>query len=262
MDRLISALPLLGVAIVHAPAEVPEIRPGVAAGYLSPKVLPDSLALLPPPPAAGSAAFQRDEEAARQAAQLRETARWKRASTDADLSFPAVGQVFACATQVRIDERGTPGLYRLLRRTMTDVGLSTYKAKNEYQRVRPFVAHGEPTCSPADEAFLRRDGSYPSGHSAVGWGWALILSEIDPDRADAILARGRDFGQSRIVCNAHWQSDVDAGRVVASAAVARLHADEAFRQDVEAAKQEVRAVRGQGRTPPAESCAAEAASLR
>ena len=33
------------------PAPVPEIRPGILAGYLKPEVLPNSLALIPPPPA-------------------------------------------------------------------------------------------------------------------------------------------------------------------------------------------------------------------
>ena len=47
------------------------------------------------------------------------------------------------------------------------------------------------------------DGSCPSGHTDIGWGWALILSEIAPDRTDAILERDRAFGESRVVCNVH-----------------------------------------------------------
>jgi hypothetical protein len=50
------------------PADVPEIRPGVLAGYLSPEALPNSLALLPPPPATGSAALALDEEISRKVA--------------------------------------------------------------------------------------------------------------------------------------------------------------------------------------------------
>src|SRR4029453_15143751 len=46
-----------------SPAPVPEIRPGLLAGYLG-KALPDSLALLPAPPAPGSAAFRNDEAVA------------------------------------------------------------------------------------------------------------------------------------------------------------------------------------------------------
>ena len=48
-------------ARLSQPAAVPEVRPGLLAGYLPPKALPNSLALIPPPPAAGSAALAYDE---------------------------------------------------------------------------------------------------------------------------------------------------------------------------------------------------------
>ena len=70
----------------------------------------------------------------------------------------------------------------------------------------------------------------------------MILSEIVPERTDAILARGHEFGQSRVVCNVHWQSDVDRGRVMGAAAVARLHADAGFLRDLKQAKREVAAI--------------------
>ena len=41
---------------------------------------------------------------------------------------------------MQISEQATPNLNMLLRRTLTDAGLATYKAKNHYQRTRPFVA--------------------------------------------------------------------------------------------------------------------------
>jgi acid phosphatase (class A) len=46
--------------------------------------------------------------------------------------------------------------------------------------------------------------------------------------------------KARLVCNAHWQSDVLAGRTVAAATVARLHADATFRSDVAMAREEAR----------------------
>ena len=143
-----------------------------------------------------------------------------------------------------VTEAETPHLYMVLRRTLADAGLSTYGAKNHYARARPFMGNNEPICTPDDEEGLRKDGSYPSGHTAIGWAWALILCEVVPERTDAILARGREFGQSRVVCNVHWQSDVDEGRIMAAAAVARLHADKGFRHDLEEAKREVAGVRG------------------
>jgi acid phosphatase (class A) len=242
------------------PAAVPEIRPGILAGYLQPEVLPNSLALLPPPPAEGSAAFDRDQEVSRKSLALRRTPRWLLATEDANLMFPKAAGTFSCALGAPITEEDTPHLYMLLRRTLADAGLSTYTAKNHYQRTRPFVVNKQPTCTPDEEEHLKKDGSYPSGHTALGWAWALILTEMAPDRANAILARGRAFGESRVVCNVHWHSDVVEGRFMGAAAVARLHADPVFRAELEAAKDEVAAVRSKGLKPSGD-CDAEAKAL-
>jgi len=118
----------------------------------------------------------------------------------------------------------------------------------------------QPTCSPDYEKSMMKDGSYPSGHSAAGWAWALILSEIFPGRANAILARGRAFGQSRVICNVHWQSDVVEGRSIGAATVARLHADPLFRSDLDAARTELEAARSKG-LKSVRDCKAEAEAL-
>ncbi len=265
--RLLPALMIVAILVGCAgheirnqSAAVPEVRPGILAGYLKSQALPNSQVLVPPPPAAGSAAFALDEDISRRSFTLRGTARWSLAVSDADLSFPNAAGTFSCALQAPITEEETPHLYLLLRRTLTDVGLSTYAAKNHYQRTRPFQVNKEPICTPAEEAHLRKDGSYPSGHTAIGWGWALVLSEISPEQTDAILLRGRAFGESRNVCNVHWHSDVIQGRLMAAATVARLHAEPAFRADLEAAKAELADVRGKG-LKPARDCSAEASAL-
>ena len=227
---------------------------------MSPDALPDSLALLPPPPAAGSAAFALDEEVARQSVPLRGDAALDASDARCRSDFPNAPAAFSCALDAPITEERTPKLYLLMHRTLTDVGLSTYGAKERYQRGRPFAANKEPICTPGEQAMLATDGSYPSGHTAIGWAWALILTEIAPERADAILARGLAYGESRNVCNVHWHSDVVEGRVMGAGTVARLHADAAFRADLEAAKSELAAVRAQG-AKPSRDCAAEAAAL-
>jgi hypothetical protein len=50
-------------------------------------------------------------------------------------------------------------------------------AKDKYQRTRPFVVNKQASCTP-QEAYLAKDGSYPSGQTSLGWTWALILSEV------------------------------------------------------------------------------------
>ncbi|MGV8960187.1 MAG: acid phosphatase [Stenotrophomonas sp.] len=240
-------------------SSVPEIRPGVAQGYLQAAQLPDSIALLPPPPAAGSAAFALDEQV-NLARTLRGTPRWQQAIADDNLQFPAAASIFACALGTDISEQAAPRLYGLLRRTRTDAAVVSDAAKHRYNRTRPFVLNGEPTCTPDKEAGLAENGSYPSGHTSIGWAWALILAELAPDRSDAILARGRSYGESRLVCNVHWHSDVLSGRFMGSAVVARLHADASFRSDMDAARAELAALRAGNPAPPA-NCATEAAAL-
>ncbi len=224
-------------------ADAPAAQSRLGKGYLEPAALPDSLALLPPPPAAGSAAEARDREAAGTAVAQRGTPRWQLATRDADLFSAGATGAFSCAAGVAIGPQTTPRLDALLRKTLPDLGLASYAAKTRYQRTRPFVVNGEANCTPEASAMLAKDGSYPSGHAAIGFGWGLILAELLPGRATQVNARGREFADSRRVCNVHWLSDVEAGQVVAAATVARLHAEPAFRKDMDAARKELRRAR-------------------
>lgn len=256
---LTSPSPALIPAAVPPPAPVPELRPGVPAGYLG-RALPDSLALLPPPPAKGSPGFARDQAVSRASQKLKGSPRYALASRDADLRFPQVADTFSCALGVPVSQQETPRLYLLLQRSLVDAGLATYAAKDHYKRTRPFVFYKEATCFPSDEAQLRTDGSYPSGHTAIGWAWALLLTELSPAQADALLARGRAFGENRLICNAHWQSDILQGRAVAAGAVASLHANADFTADMAAARAEINALRGNG--VQVQDCEAEATALK
>ncbi|MBY0463405.1 MAG: phosphatase PAP2 family protein [Burkholderiales bacterium] len=250
-----------GVPSVDIPASPPELRPGVLAGYLPRAALPDSLTLLPPPPAAGSPLQAADEAAYAATHVLKGSARWAMAQRDNNLAFPAAAGTFACTLGVPVSAESTPNLVTLLRRSYVDAGLATYAAKDHYRRKRPFDQHQAATCVPHEDAKLAKDGSYPSGHAALGWAWGLILAEMAPDRADALLARGHAFGQSRVVCGAHWQTDVDQGRVVGAAALARLRADPVYRAQFDQAKAELLAARQKGLAPAAD-CADEAVLLK
>lgn len=233
---------------------------GKLPGYLASSALPNSLALVPPVPEVDSPALLLDQAISRQSLLLRDSARWALAAADADLSLPHAAGTFSCALNAPIDASATPVLYRLLRRTMVDLGGTTAAAKKHYQRPRPFLWNQQPICTPQQLPNLAKDGSYPSGHSAAGWGWALILAELSPEHSDAIMQRGLSYGESRKICNVHWHSDVVQARNVAAVTVARLHAEPAFIADLAAAKAELIKVRSQG-LPPTRDCAAEAAAL-
>jgi acid phosphatase (class A) len=236
----------------------PEMASGRVPGYMAKSL--DSAALLPRPPAEGSAAQALDMQIDFADLALQGTDRWKLAGSDADLSFPHAADVFACSLNAPVTPSDTPRLYKMLQRVATDAGASTRAAKDRYRRPRPFMLNHAPTCFPAGDNALRTSGSYPSGHTAIGWAWALALSEASPDQSEAILARGRAFGDSRLICNVHWDSDVIEGLFMGAATVARLNAEPEFLADLEAARAELAAARAKG-LPPQSDCKFEAAAL-
>ena len=112
----------------------PQLKLGALQGYLDPKAIPDSLALIPPPPAPGSAAFALDVEVAQNTFALRDGPRFALAAADFELNVPHFIEVFSCALNTQITKENAPYLHNLLSRAFTDIGLSTYAAKNHYKR--------------------------------------------------------------------------------------------------------------------------------
>ena len=226
-----------------------------AQRYLAGGAIPDSAAILPPPPAANSEALARDVALRSTALGLRGTPRYALAVADADRSETSTVNAFQCAFGTAISPKVAPALSRLLAKVRLDVRASAYKAKGYYNRPRPWVAaHGQ-VCR-SSEALVRSDGSYPSARGAVGWAYALVLSEVNPSRRDALLRRGREFGESRVVCDAEWQSDVEAGYILATAAVSRMQQSQLFLTDLAAARKELSEMLRSGQRAPLD-CALE-----
>lgn len=215
------------------------------AGYLTSGMNLDGAAIVGPPPTPDSPRGKADQAIFDQTRKLAGTPAWDKAIADADLSGAHGFKSFSCAAGVAIGPDATPTLAKLLLR-MTDDAATLYQpAKAVFQRARPPVGNTKPICVPR-EKWIETDGSYPSGHGLIGWSWALVISEVAPEHASAVLARGREFGDSRIVCGVHYQSDIEAGRYLGSAMVSRLHQDPAFMSDLATARAEVAASRATG----------------
>lgn len=210
---------------------------GEMDGYLGDD-LPNPLIILPPPPDEGSTAWELDHKLSIAYLQMDE-ARKELARRDAILRFPFAADAFNHALNGIIHHETTPALYTILARTRLDGGSSTGSAKRYYRRPRPFMVNHFPTLTPWEEDVLREDGSYPSGHTAIGWIWALILTDLFPSRSTEILERGLQFGISRNVCNVHWHSDVVAGRKCGGAVFKRLQQCPEFLRDLTAARKEL-----------------------
>jgi acid phosphatase (class A) len=224
---------------------------GALRGYLARENYPDGVAILGPPPAPDSPQGLADRATFEQTRALADTPRWAQAVRDNDLSGPSAFKSLACAAGLTITPQAMPRTTTLLLRTGIDGSLVAAVPKKRFFRARPLIGNDAKICI-AREAWLNTNGSYPSGHSMMGWSWALVLAELVPDHADAVLARGRDFGESRVVCGVHFESDVAAGRTLGSAMVSKLHADKAFLADLAAARREVARFRASRAAPDCE----------
>lgn len=260
----------LGTALAQAPAPSPapaagqETFPGrppphdafgKVKGYLGERPAPDASQFLSGPPPAGSQQQLSDEAIFQTTRPLAHAPRGRLAAADADLKLPGASHAFDCAAGVRLE--ASPTLMRMMVRVEADAGRVYNKGKEAWRRPRPFVgreATVETCVAPAD----RPGGySYPSGHSTLGWAWALVLSELEPDRASEILDRGRTFGESRIVCGVHYDSDVQAGRLSGSALFAALSGDREFQADLARVRKELAKARASHALPSPSQCQAE-----
>ncbi len=205
-----------------------------ATAYFSTDEMPNAVNYLPAPPDTVSAQFAYDMSRYFWGKSVRNTPRGQMAVADADCSTSHLLEIYSEYMGITLSKTTTPAIYTMMKNALETGGKGVTRCKKYYQRVRPFQRYGEPVAS--DETLSQT--SYPSGHTNRGWLAALILVEINPAAQDAILRRGYEFGQSRVIVGAHWQSDVDAGRVVASACFARLHTNATFLSELEAAKQE------------------------
>lgn len=214
-------------------------------GYLPEGAAPDAMKIIAPPPAADSPEADAERAHFQATRALKDTPRWTRAVRDADLSGKEGFRSYSCAAGVKIGPETTPTLSKMLLRLIDDARPVYNPAKDFYARKRPPVGNNAPICVPREE-WIETNGSYPSGHSLIGYSWALVLAELVPDRATELTTRGREYGDSRVICGVHWPSDVEAGRTLAGALVARLHADPGFQADLATAKAEIESARTKG----------------
>jgi acid phosphatase (class A) len=223
-----------------------QARPA-AAGYLDPAVALHIEAWLPGAPADDSMAKAADVETYFRTRSLIGTARAEEAHAD-DVP-PAeplkVAPRFTYLLGITVSPANAPNFLHLMSQVRSDAELLLAPVKKNVGsggRHRPFVEYPQlPRCE-ITFAGLAESGSYPSGHATLGWLWGSLLAEIAPQYADALLARGIAFGDSRLVCGFHYPSDVVAGRLAAAALLARLHADPAFLKDLGAARKEITAL--------------------
>jgi acid phosphatase (class A) len=223
-------------------------------GYLPASQLASIKVWLPRKPLAKSTAQADDVARFKNSRALLSKPRGQSAAEDDVFEPSQVVERFNEALGLVLNADNSPTLMAMLKKIEEDANQLVAPVKVKVKdggRVRPFVAYPKlPSClSPKDLAghrdsdiniyHLDQSGAYPSTHALVGMMVAMVMSEVVPERADNLLARGYEFGESRMVCGFHYNTDLVAGRLAASALYSRLHASEAFLADLAKLRQEV-----------------------
>ena len=206
--------------------------------YFTTEQLPDLVKCLPAPPEKGTPAFKLDVQRYNWGKQERkDPARAEMARRDAVWTYEALLDELDDNFGMAVSEEKTPAIWNVLERSLRTVDQIRVAPKAWFHRIRPFEYFKETTLTGEDDV-LRGEGSYPSGHTIRSWLAAMLLSEVNPAVADYVYSRAWEYGNSRVIAGAHWQSDVDASRVAASIGFASLQASPEFQEDMAAAREE------------------------
>jgi acid phosphatase (class A) len=231
--RRIAVLVLLLAVTAVAPASP---APPTGYYYLNPRLI-DLTILLPPPPDPGSPEARVDMRdvsaavAARSPSELLEA----RETSERTVFFfaPSIGSGF---TAERL-----PLTAAFFARVSSDVKRIIASAKQYWERPRP-------------DGAAKKHGSYPSGHAAFASSTAIVLSQLLPEKRDAIFSQARVFAANRILLGLHYPTDVASGWTAGTLAAYVMMHDPAFRRDFARVRDELRRAHVSEPTPaPASS---------
>jgi membrane-associated phospholipid phosphatase len=215
---------VLSFALAAAPAPSPSM---LGRADLDPALV------LPAPPAQGSDQARRELRELRDVDATRPSAAVTAARSDGETKNATI---FREVLGPRFDLAHLPATARLLaivRATEKDVA---DRGKAEFLRNRPWIVYPKlRSCSRNDDP----RSSYPSGHTTMGYAMAGVLARLVPAKADRILTRAASYGESRIVCEVHFRSDVTAGEALGLLVAERLMAKSDFIAAFRAAKAEL-----------------------
>ncbi len=196
----------------------------------------DLTTILPPAPAPDSVQQKLDLAAVLEVQKTRTAVQSERALADATAGTFG----FADVLGPRFNAQDVPKVAALFDKLRGDAVVAFRAGKGVWNRPRPFVVSTE--IHPLGD---KPDGSsYPSGASTVNYLTAIILANMVPEKRVPLYARGREFGDDRVVLGVHFPSDVEAGRLAATGLAVKLMEDAAFMMEFAEAKAQLRRALG------------------
>lgn len=236
MSRAKSRISLAAISFAVAVACSPVVNAVALESSYLPASRLDLARLLPPPPAPDSEQQKQDIKAVLDAQAARTPAQVARANETEQLSVFGFADVLGPS----FNKDKLPRTAAFFQQIYDDTLDVLKGAKDRWKRPRPFVASS--AVQPSAEK--PKSTSYPSGNALLGQLYAIVLSDLIPEKSTQFFARGRETGDNRLLAGVHFPSDIEAGRQAAVAVAFALSQAPGYRSDLEAARSELRSVLG------------------
>jgi len=131
-----------------------------------------------------------------------------------------------------------PATKALFKTVRANEKVQTGAFKTYFNRQRPYQVDNSITpCLPPKNFDI--NASDPSGHTTMAFSSAIILADLLPDYASAIMRRAETYGRHRIVCGAHHPFDVRSGQVLGTLIGVTLLKSPALQPQLDAARTEL-----------------------
>lgn len=196
--------------------------------------------LLPPPPANDSAQTKQEIGQLLTIQVTRTPDMEARAKADAEETIFRFADVI---DNPKFSRENLPKFSAFFDRVLATEGAVVDPAKDVWKRTRPHLLYPD-LIKPAVP--LSKSGSYPSGHTTAGTLMGVVLSDMVPEKKQAIMSRAWEFGWNRVIGGIHYPSDIEAGRISGVAIAQTIMQHDDFKAEYEAAKAELRQVLGLG----------------
>jgi acid phosphatase (class A) len=203
--------------------------------YMAPNAV-DFALLVPPPPAESSERGKLDDQF------ILDAQKNMTAQKMADIQRDFIQNVFVVGQPVlgdKFSKENMPMTDAFFAKVIKEAGAGVGPLKRKYKKIRPFQ-YDKNIHTPENIASKSMGPTYPSGHSTTGAISAILLSQMVPEKRDALYERGWEYGINRVMSGAAYPSDWDAAHMIAELAINQMMKDPGFQADFQQVKAEVR----------------------
>lgn len=195
------------------------------------------LDLLPPPPANDSAKMKAELGEILTIQVTRTPEMEARAKADSEENVWRYADVI---NNPKFTRENLPKFSAFFDRIVETEGAVVDPAKDVWKRPRPHLYSDlvKPVVP------LSKSGSYPSGHTTVGTLMGIVLSNMVPEKKEALMRRAWEYGQNRVIGGIHYPTDIEAGRIAGTVIAQTIMQHDDYKAEFAAAKAELRTTLG------------------